>query len=155
MEEVVSGTVSKEADVNVSNQKSIVSENETQNEAQDNSTTQGTDQLENGSREQLGETLETKESIDPNTETHSLESDNPVLNSSTREQIIGEISYSDKSDAVHQDISSENLASNFKPLETSSVVSELTEFSQTPETNNGNSLSSDCGLSVSSIDHTG
>ena len=68
-------------------------------------------------------------------ETHSSESVSLDLNSSTKEHIIGEISYSDKSDADHRDISSENLISNFKPLETSSVVSELTEFSQTPETN--------------------
>ena len=130
-------TVLKDADVNVSNQKSIVSETETQNEARDKSTMHVVERLIDDSREQPGETLETGESIDQNTETYNLESDSQVHNLSTREQIIGEISYSDKSDAEHRDISSENLPTNFKPLETSSVVSELTEFSQTPETNDG------------------
>ena len=130
-------TVVDEADINESNQKQTVSESESQNEARVYSTTQGADQLNNVSCEQSGKTVKTKTwtSAVQNMETHSSESVSPDLNSSTREQIIGEISYSDKSDADHRDISSENLVSNFKPLETSSVVSELTEFSQTPETN--------------------
>ena len=128
-------TVVDDADINESNQKLTVSESESRNEALVFSTTQGADQLNNVSREQPGETVKTWTSVDQNMETHSSESVSPDLNSSTREHIIGEISYSDKSDADHRDISSENLVSNFKPLETSSVVSELTEFSQTPETN--------------------
>ena len=141
-EEVLSGTVSKEPDVNVQNSELLASASETAKEAKDNATMYGVEQPENQSGGQLGDTLETKESIDPNTETKSSETDDIAINSPTREQIIGEISYSDKSDAAHHDISSENTVSNFKPFETSSVVSELMEFSHTPETNGVNSFSS-------------
>ena len=60
----------------------------------------------------------------------------------TNERIIGEISYSDKSDTTHQDMLPVNVPTNFKPLETSSVVSDLPEFSHTPETITTNSFSS-------------
>ena len=51
--------------------------------------------------------------------------------SSKSELIIGEISFTDRLDVTRNDTS--NDITNFKPMETSSVVSELTEFSQTPE----------------------
>ena len=136
-------TVVDDADMNESYQKPTVSESESRNEALVYGTMQVADQLNNGSCEQPGETVKTWTSVDQNMETHSSESVSPDLNSSTREHIIGEISYSDKSDADHWDVSSENLVSNFKPLETSSVVSELTEFSQTPETNDCMSSTAD------------
>ena len=47
------------------------------------------------------------------------------------ELIIGEISFTDRMDVTRHDTL--NDIANFKPIETSSVVSELTEFSQTPE----------------------
>ena len=57
----------------------------------------------------------------------------PIINEATSnsELIIGEISFMDRMAATHHDTSNE--ISNFKLVETSSVVSELTEFSQTPE----------------------
>ena len=57
------------------------------------------------------------------------------------ELIIGEISFTDRMDASHHDISNE--IANFKPIETSSVVSELTEFSQTPESVGASSNNTD------------
>ena len=120
--------------VNVSNQKPTMVETESLNEALVNSTMQVTD-LQQTLREKSGETQRTRIPVDQNLETLSSENVSLIPDKSTREQIIGEISYSDKSDADHRDISSEHLVTNFKLLETSSVVSELTEFSQTPETN--------------------
>ena len=57
----------------------------------------------------------------------------PIISevSTNSELIIGEISFTDRMDATHHDTSNE--ISNFKPVETSSVVSELTESSHTPE----------------------
>ena len=59
------------------------------------------------SREHPGETLATHTSAEQNTETQNLKDSSTVLDLSTREQIIGEISYSDRSEAEHHDISSE------------------------------------------------
>ena len=57
----------------------------------------------------------------------------PIISetSSNSELIIGEISFTDRMDVTRYDTS--NDIANFKLIETSSVVSELTEFSQTPE----------------------
>ena len=57
----------------------------------------------------------------------------PIISevSTNSELIIGEISFTDRTDATHHDTSNE--ISNFKPVETSSVVSELTDSSHTPE----------------------
>ena len=52
----------------------------------------------------------------------------------TTEQIIGEISYMEHSDDSHSVKSSSDIPSSFKPVDTSSVVSELPEFSHTPDT---------------------
>ena len=58
------------------------------------------------------------------------------------EQVIGEISYSERSSELQTNMSLGEISPNFKPIETSSMVSELPEFSQTPDTtltNNSNS----------------
>ena len=52
----------------------------------------------------------------------------------TTEQVIGEISYMECNDDLHSVKSSSEVPINFKPVETSSVVSELPEFSHTPDT---------------------
>ena len=52
----------------------------------------------------------------------------------TTEQIIGEISYMECSDDLHSVKSSSKVPINFKLVEISSVVSELPEFSHTPDT---------------------
>ena len=49
----------------------------------------------------------------------------------TTKQVIGEISYMEYSDDLHSVKSSSEVPINFKPVETSSLVSELPEFSQT------------------------
>ena len=64
----------------------------------------------------------------------------------TTEQIIGEISYMEHSDDSHSVKSLSDIPSSFKPVDTSSVVSELPEFSHTPDTiitnnTNGSSVS--------------
>ena len=63
----------------------------------------------------------------------------------TTEQIIGEISYMEHSDDSHSVKSSSDVPSNFKPVETSSVVSELPEFSHTPDTTITNKTNSSSG----------
>ena len=94
--------------VNVSNQKPTMVETESLNEALVNSTMQGAD-LQKTLREKSGETQETRTPEDQNPETLSSKNFSLVPDTFTREQIIGEISYSDKSDADHRDISSEHL----------------------------------------------
>ena len=62
----------------------------------------------------------------------------------TTKQIIEEISYMECSDDLNSVKSSSEVPINFKPVETSSVVSDLPEFSHTPDTtltNNSNSSS--------------
>ena len=59
----------------------------------------------------------------------------------TTEQVIGEISYSESSSELQTNMSLGEIPPNFKPIETSSVVSELPELSHTPDrtlTNNSN-----------------
>ena len=65
----------------------------------------------------------------------------------TTEQIIGEISYMEHSDDLHSVKSSSEVPSNFKPAETSSVVSELPEFSHTPDTTLTNNTNGSSGSS--------
>ena len=64
----------------------------------------------------------------------------------TTEQIIGEISYMEHSDDFHSVKSSSDVPSNFKPVETSSVVSDLPEFSHTPDTTITNNTNGSSGL---------
>ena len=52
----------------------------------------------------------------------------------TTEQVIGKISYMECSDDLQSVKSSSEIPNNFIPVETSSVVSELPEFSHTPDT---------------------
>ena len=66
----------------------------------------------------------------------------------TTEQVIGEISYMECSDDLHSVKSSSEVPINFKPVETSSVVSELPEFSHTPDTTLTNTSNSSSGLSL-------
>ena len=63
----------------------------------------------------------------------------------TTEQVIGEISYMECSDDLHSVKSSSEVPINFKPVETSSVVSELPEFSHTPDTTLTNMSNSSSG----------
>ena len=63
----------------------------------------------------------------------------------TTEQIIGEISYMEHSDDLHSVKSSSDVPSNFKPVETLSVVSELPEFSHTPDTTITNNTNGSSG----------
>ena len=63
----------------------------------------------------------------------------------TTEQIIGEISYREHSDDFNSVKSSSDVPSNFKLVETSSVVSELPEFSHTPDTTITNNTNSSSG----------
>ena len=65
----------------------------------------------------------------------------------TTEQVIGEISYMECSDDLHSVKSSSEVPINFKPVETSSVVSELPEFSHTPDTTLTNTSNSSSGSS--------
>ena len=65
----------------------------------------------------------------------------------TTEQIIGEISYMEHSDDFHSVKSSSDVPSNFKHIETSSVVSELPEFSHTPDTTITNNTNGSSGMS--------
>ena len=77
----------------------------------------------------------------PEVETSKEQTD---ATATTTEQVIGEISYMECSDDLHSVKSSSEVPINFKPVETSSVVSELPEFSHTPDTtltNNSNSSS--------------
>ena len=96
--------------------------------------------------EQTGDTLVTTETMGSETDNITSESTQLVdsaqtpLTDLTTERIIGEISYSDRSDVTHQEMSL--VPSYFKPLEMSSVVSDLPEFSHTPETTLTNSSSS-------------
>ena len=64
----------------------------------------------------------------------------------TTEQIIREISYMECSDDL-QPVKSSEVPSNFKPVETLSVVSELPEFSHTPDTTLTNNTNGSSGLS--------
>ena len=65
----------------------------------------------------------------------------------TTKQIIGEISYMECSDDLHSVKSSSELPSNFKPIETLSVVSELPEFSHKLDTTLTNNTNGSSGLS--------
>ena len=65
----------------------------------------------------------------------------------TTEQVIGEISYTECSDELHSVKSTSEIPINFKPVETSSVVSELPEFSHTPDTTLTSMSNSSSGLS--------
>ena len=65
----------------------------------------------------------------------------------TTEQIIREISYMECSDDLHSVKSSSEVLSNFKPVATSSVVSELPEFSHTPDTTLTNNTNGSSGSS--------
>ena len=65
----------------------------------------------------------------------------------TTEQVIGEISYMECSDELHSVKSTSEIPINFKPVETSSVVSELPEFSHTPDTTLTNTSNSSSGSS--------
>ena len=65
----------------------------------------------------------------------------------TTEQIIREISYMECSDD-HSVKSSSEVPSNFKPVETLSVVSELPEFSHTPDTTLTNNTNGSSGSSL-------
>ena len=65
----------------------------------------------------------------------------------TTEQSIGEISYTECSDELHSAQSTSEIPINFKPVETSSVISELPEFSHTPDTTLTNTLNSSSGSS--------
>ena len=66
----------------------------------------------------------------------------------TTEQVIGEISYMECSNDLHSVKSSSEVPINFKPVETSSVVSELPEFSHTPDTTLTNNSNSSSGSSL-------
>ena len=62
----------------------------------------------------------------------------------TTEMVIGEISYSEHSNDLQQDTTLGDIPpdlASMQPIETSSVVSELPEFSQTPDTTTTNSSS--------------
>ena len=63
------------------------------------------------------------------------------------EQITGEISYMEHSDDFHSVKSLSDVPSNFKLVETSSVVSELPEFSHTPDTTITNNTNGSSGSS--------
>ena len=65
----------------------------------------------------------------------------------TTEQVIGEISFMECSDELHSVKSTSEIPINFKPVETSSVVSELPEFSHTPDTTLTNTSNSSSGSS--------
>ena len=65
----------------------------------------------------------------------------------TTEQIIGEISYMEHSDDFHSVKSSSDIPSNFKLVDTLSVVSELPEFSHTPDTTITNNTNGSSGSS--------
>ena len=73
----------------------------------------------------------------------------------TTKQVIGEISYMECSDDLQSVKSSSEVPTNFKPVETSSVVSELPEFSQTPDTTitntSTNMLNSSSGSSLPQV----
>ena len=64
----------------------------------------------------------------PEVETSKEQTD---IMETTTEQVIGEISYMKCSDELHSVKSTSEIPINFKPVETSSVVSELPEFSHT------------------------
>ena len=66
----------------------------------------------------------------------------------TTEQIIREISYMEHSDDFHSVKSSSDVPSNFKPIETLSVVSELPEFSHIPDTTVTNNTNGSSGSSL-------
>ena len=66
----------------------------------------------------------------------------------TIEQIIGEISYMECSDDLHSVKSSSEVPSNFKQVETLSVVSELLEFSHTLDTTLTNNTNGSSGSSL-------
>ena len=66
----------------------------------------------------------------------------------TTEQVIGEISYTECSDESHLAKSMSEIPINFKPVETSCVVSELPEFSHTPDMTLTNTLNSLSGSST-------
>ena len=71
-----------------------------------------------------------------------LAKEQTLLGDVSIEKVIGEISYSEHSDEPQQDMTLRDIPPNLssmQPIETSSVVSELPEFSQTPETTLTNS----------------
>ena len=80
----------------------------------------------------------------PEVETSKEQTD---IMETTTKQVIGEISYTECSDELHSVKSTSEIPINFKPVETSSVVSELLEFSHTPDTTLTNMSNSSCGSS--------
>ena len=102
-----------------------------------------------------GITIETIETGKIDTENSSpallpeadLAKEQTLLGDVSIEKVIGEISYSECSDEPQQDMTLRDIPPNLssmQPIKTSSVVSELPEFSQTPETtltNSSNGLS--------------
>ena len=81
----------------------------------------------------------------PEVETSKEQTD---ITETTTEQVIGEISYMECSDELHSVKSTSEIPINFKPVETSSVVSELPEFSHTPDTTLTNMSNSSSGSSL-------
>ena len=80
----------------------------------------------------------------PEVETSKEQTD---IMETTTEQVIGEISYMECSDELHSVKSTSKIPINLKPVETSSVVSELPEFSHTPDTTLTNTSNSSSGSS--------
>ena len=80
----------------------------------------------------------------PEVETSKEQTD---ITETTTEEVIGEISYMECSDELHSVKSSSEIPINFKPVETSSVVSKLPEFSHTPDTTLTNMSNSSSGSS--------
>ena len=82
------GTISKAPDDKVQNSESLVSMSGTPKEANDNVATDGIEQPDNQSGEQVGDILKTTEPTDPTTETQSPETKDIAINSPTSERII-------------------------------------------------------------------
>ena len=80
----------------------------------------------------------------PEVETSKEQTD---IMETTTKQVIGEISYTECSVELHSVKSMSEIPINFKPVETSSVVSELPEFSHTLDTTLTNTSNSSSGLS--------
>ena len=80
----------------------------------------------------------------PEVETSKEQTDATETNT---EQVIREISYMECSDDIHSVKSSSEVPINFKPVEISSVISELPEFIHTLDTTLTNNSNSSSGLS--------
>ena len=99
-----------------------------------------------------GTTVETVETGKTDTENSSAAllpeaehaNERTLLADTTIEKVIGEISYCEHSDELQQDMTLGDIPPNLssmQPIKTLSVVSELPEFSQTPDTTLTNSSS--------------